>query len=361
MAEAHSATPAWQTEELQEEWVDLDPEEGSIDNDNLTYGTRSISLTIPLSTHIHTNSDHESDANRSTNVSPAPVGTFLVRQNLPSVPMLPKTPGRNMKGLMKDFFSPLPLEQMFVPPSPPATSAAVVQVSSVAAPAHPSWTSPPEDEIVETDLPDMGSFHGRKASLACQFTFSVPRQRSLNPNHVAFPQAQSTPSPPSAPNEPAVTTDPRLRLFQFNYDTYTRDHLSAMVDSIAVNTLSGTGTTPSPPNFNHGLSRVSEVASSFASVSDLRSTKRVKLSPRSDFYDEGMGIGTSVSRPKSAKDYVGESRNLMQQIKQAQDFSTISTIGSVRYTPSIPDNEGDRHRSDKQHTLGIRLNHSVLT
>jgi protein NUD1 len=354
MAEVQSAgTPAWQTEELQDEWVDLDPQEDSVDTDNLTYGTRSISLTTPLVTHIHTNSDHESDASQPANVSPGPVGTFLVREDLPSVPLLPKTPGRNKKGLIKDFFSPLPLERMFEPPSPPPTLAPPLQPSTVTVPSRLSQTSPCEDEIVETDVPDMGSFHGRKASMACQFTFSVPRERSLNPSSSVFPQAQSTPNPPFAPNEHVVTTDPRLRLFQFQYDTYTREHLSAMVDSIAINTPSGTGTTPSPTTFDHGLSPVFEVTGLAENMSHLRSTKRVKLSPRSDFYREGTGAGASIARPKTATDYLGESRNLMQQIKQARDFSTISTVASARHTRSISGKEENRDRFGERHSRGI--------
>jgi hypothetical protein len=356
MAEVQSAaTPAWQTEELQDEWLDLDPQEDSIDTDNLTYGTRSISLTTPLATHIHTNGDHESDGFQSANASPDPVGTFLVREDLPGVALLPKTPGRNKKGLIKDFFSPMPLERMFEPPSPPPTTAPSLQPSAVAIPSRLSQMSPGEDEIIETDVPDMGSFHGRKASIACQFTFSVPRERSLNPNSGVFPQAQSTPNPPFAPNEPVVTTDPRLRLFQFQYDTYTRDHLSAMVDSIAINTPSGSGTTPSPISFSHGLSRITEVTAPAANMSHLRSTKRVKLSPRSDFYGEGMGAGASIARPKTSTDYLGESRNLMQQIKQARDFSTISTVASTQHPSPISDKEKDRDRFDERPSRGILL------
>jgi hypothetical protein len=69
----------------------------------------------------------------------------------------------------------------------------------------------------------------------------------------------------------------------------------------------------------------------------------VKLSPPSDYYGEGVGAGASIARPRPLrKDYVGESRNLMQQIKQARDFSTISTVASTNSTtsrvrePSVP-------------------------
>lgn len=348
--------PAWQTEELQDEWVELDEDASDDDGDNLTYGTRSISLTTALATHIHTNSDYQSGVPSSANVSSAPVGTFLIREDVQNVPLLPKTPGRQKKGLIKDFFSPMPLERMFEPPSPPPASNSTLQPSAASGTSHSSQTrrdqSPSEDEILETDMPDMASFHGRKASIACQFTFAVPREASLNPNSGisgAFPLAQSTPTPPFAPNSAAPVTDPRLRLFQFQYDTYTREHLSAMVDSIAINTPSGTGSTPSPTSLSHGLSRVSEVTGS-ANMSHLRSTKRVKLSPRSDFYGEGAGAGASIARPRVyAKDYVGESRSLMQQIKQARDFSTISTVASTQH--DSPASQHDDH--DERHPPGI--------
>ncbi|KAJ6466377.1 hypothetical protein C8R45DRAFT_839425 [Mycena sanguinolenta] len=311
MHEESPQRPAWQTEELQEEWIE---EPSDDDANNLTYGTRSISLTVPLPSHIHTNSDLDLDADKSdSHTSFRAVGTFLVREDVPNVPVLPKTPGRGRTGIIKDFFSPLPLERMFEPPTPPMAPLPVPPVPT----AEPDS---PNDEIVETDLPNMVSFHGRKASLACQFTFAAPRGIALDPNAVkpSYPQAQSTPTPHYAPNAAAPATDPRLRLFQFQYDTFTREHLSALADSIAVNSPSGTGT-----RSGGRLSTVSE-----ASYSDLRSTKRVKLSPPSD-YGEGAGAGASIARPKIyGKAYVGESQSLMEKIKQARDFSTISTVAS---------------------------------
>jgi protein NUD1 len=304
------SVPGWQTEELQDEWVDLEPE-GDGDEDD------------------HTNSDFEPDVAPSTNNSRA-IGTFLVREDVSNNPLLPKMPGRNKKGLIKDFFSPLPLERMFDPPSPHS----------------PSSGTPPEkagDEIIETDMSN--SLHRRKTDTECQFTFSAPRNTGLSPpSSGPFPQAQSTPNPPSALHNVAPSTDPRLRLFQFQYDTYTREHLSAMVDSIAINTPSGTGTTPTPTSFNQRLSRVSEVSDAGATMSHLRSTKRLKLSPCSDFYGEGAGSRATVSRPKLyGKDYVGESRSLMQQIKRARDFSTISTVASAQDgSPSISNGLHDK-------------------
>ncbi|KAF7357651.1 Septation initiation network scaffold protein cdc11 [Mycena sanguinolenta] len=284
MPEESPQRPAWQTEELQEEWIEEEPSDD--DANNLTYGTRSISLTVPLPSHIHTNSDLELDADKSDSpTSFRAVGTFLVREDVPNVPMLPKTPGRGRTGIIKDFFSPLPLERMFEPPTPPMAPLPMP-------PAPAAEPGSPSDEIMETDLPNMVSFHGRKASLACQFTFAAPRGAALDPNAVkpSYPQAQSTPTPHCAPNTAAPATDPRLRLFQFQYDTFTREHLSALADSIAVNSPSGTGT-----RSGGRLSTVSE-----ASYSDLRSTKRVKLSPPSD-YGEGAGAGASIARPQDLR------------------------------------------------------------
>ena len=321
--------PAWQTDDLDEEWVDGD--------DSL--GTQSISLTTPLPDFLRTPSAHNEHE-----TCPNTAGTFLIREDMPVAAFLPKTPGRQIKkGGMKDFFSPLALEKMFEPPSPPPQKP--LPLALTAAPAVPSRLSQaftPNDSWSDSDpsargnTPDRGALVStpptdliapsssalgpRKPTLEGPFTFTVPRQRPR------FPQAESTPGHVySAANPPM--TDPRLRLFQLQYDTFTRDHLSAMVDSIAVNTPSGgsaegNGSSPSPVQrilFRPPQTPVSD-------DTPIRSIKRIKLSPPSDFYGEGAGAGAVVSRPRAPRvDYVGESRSLMQQIKQARDFSTIST------------------------------------
>ncbi|KAF8827938.1 hypothetical protein HHX47_DHR4000561 [Lentinula edodes] len=307
-----TSRPAWQTEELEDEWIEAEAEGGEYEDEDQFNGTRSISFTAPLSTQIHTITNTSSPVS-----SPEPMGTFLVHQSIPSVPLLPKTPGRNKKANIKDFFSPMPLERMFEPPSPPQPSS----------PQRPP-RSPGEDkidEIMETDIPNMVSFDGRKPSVGCQFTFSAPRDVFLNLDN--RPQAESTPGNPTVRTTNAPpSTDPPLRLFQFQYDTYTRDHLSAMVDSIAINPALGSGATNSPASLDQGLSRVSEATGISSLNSHLRSAKRVKLSPKSDF----LGNGNSPRPKLLGKDYVGESRSLMQQIKQARDFSTISTVASAQ-------------------------------
>lgn len=357
MSSAHAqGPPAWQTEELQDEWPDSgdeEQEEDEEDGNNMSYGTQSVSFTVPLSTQIHTTADFEPDPIPSSHCN-YPAGTFLVREEIEHAPLLPKTPGgNNKKSAIKDIFTPMPLERMFEPPSPPLQLPE--QNTREINHNHPSNAAPNpnlnpssqsiEDEIVETDMPNMSSFHGRKPTLACQFTFSVPRPSGGG--NLAFAQAQSTPNPPSTrqTNGPPPT-DPRLRLFQFQYDTYTREHLSALVDSIAVNTPSGTGTgtTATPTSFGHGLSRVSEASGIAANMTHLRSTKRLKLSPSSDLCVEAPRENIYISRPKIfGKDYVGESRNLMQQIKQARDFSTISSVASAQNSSPSYEHINDSH------------------
>ncbi|KII86570.1 hypothetical protein PLICRDRAFT_43203 [Plicaturopsis crispa FD-325 SS-3] len=328
--------PAWQTDELDEEWVEPDSDDGQRDDDITASshgGTRSISFTEPLPVDIR-----RSESPSISPTTPDGGGTFLVRQDIPAAPFLPKTPGNNKKGLIKDFFSPLALERMFEPPSPPNNKPVFLPPGQTNAPAVPSRLA---REYIpgQTDDEDEDQ-HTPEQNLERPFTFSVtPQGSALTPN--AFPQAQSTPGVPAHPKSSTNpnTPNPALRLFQFQYDTFTRDHLSAIVDSIAVNNSSGT---PTP---GAGLSPVSEANST---PSRFRSAKRVKLSPASDFYGEGEGEGAVIARPRVPetkqdvqeapvgqgrpvlrRDYVGESKLFMQKIKQARDFSTISTMSSA--------------------------------
>ena len=168
--------PAWQTDELQDEWPD---ESNSGDDPH----TRSISLTIPVSPQPLTN--------------PLPVrdvdvpGTFLIRQDVLSA--LPqKTPGRG-KGLIKDFFSPIPLERLFDPPSPARDS------------------SPPADRRLSNSNPsEVAAFDGWRPNMHCQFTFTVPD---------SAPSPRVTPGftrTPGAAASVIPSVDPPLRLSSFN-------------------------------------------------------------------------------------------------------------------------------------------------
>ncbi|KAI0364092.1 hypothetical protein BV20DRAFT_956956 [Pilatotrama ljubarskyi] len=333
--------PAWLTDELADvdEWVDWQDEEDSVDS---VRSGSDLSLTQPLGSVLVRNNDLCSTSGGSKSDDSA--GTFIVREEMPKAPLLPKTPGRSKKPLVKDFFSPLALEKMFEPPSPPQSSSSLPQAPSVratAVPAVPSrlsqvYVAPSEhsnaeqrdhelssstDGVQESDGLRVEGTHG-------QFTFSVPRPSPFNPAG-PVPEAQSTPGPSIAARHlNAPPTDPRLRLFQFQYDTFTRDHLSAMVDSIAVNTPSGDGAAPNQGSRQSTPSALSPVPET--SFSRLRSAKRIKLSPASDFSGEKGDGAAIIMRPASRKDYVGESRNLMEKIRKARDFSTVSTVATAR-------------------------------
>jgi hypothetical protein len=112
-----------------------------------------------------------------------------------------------------------------------------------------------------------------------------------------------------------------------------------MVDSIAVNTPSaGSNATPtlSAHINSHIISHISEAEDE--SMSRMRSSKRIKLSPATDYADgEPPLTPVPPERPNSRRDYVGESRNLMEQIRQARDFSTISTNAPSRIINQSPE------------------------
>ncbi|KAF9778564.1 hypothetical protein BJ322DRAFT_1091258 [Thelephora terrestris] len=330
--------PAWQTDELVEEWVDH--EEASSVRWQDSVSSRGTSSDLSLTEALPSTFAPENTSSVTTS-SVAP-GTFVVREDVPAVSLLPRTPGHKNKDKMKDFFSPMALERMFEPPSPPkrSTDPPIPSTSHHAtAPAIPSRLSkvhyPDEsigeldpNEIIETDMPHLAAFDPRKPSSNGQFTFSFPQS---TPNLSPIPQ--STPTTRSrVPNNPPPT-DPRLRLFQFQYDTFTREHLSAMVDSIAVNGTPSAGSNATPTLSAHVsahfISHISEAEDE--SLSRMRSSKRIKLSPAVDYADEETSPSPALlERPNSRRDYVGESKNLMEQIRQARDFSTISTNAPSR-------------------------------
>ena len=311
--------PAWQTDELKDEW----PEEG--DGVSELY-TRSISLTIPVgSLHSPVHSGTGLSQDTDSDVADV-VGTFLIRQD--TFPALPQRLTAQKKGLIKDFFSPIALERMFDPPSPR---------TSVSPSSNPSARNdhslPLQSSTILTSsitpIGDQEELTNRRPTstslrpdMSCPFTFSVPHPAPLT--YIASSSPTQDRKATRTTTAVAPMTDPPLRLFQFQYDTFTRDHLSAMVDSIAVNSPSGSNTgnflasTSSP----FGLPPVSE-ASAHSSSIELRSAKRVKLSPRSDLHSLKSRTSSVVRRPVRRKDYVGESRFLMARIKSAKhSFST---------------------------------------
>ena len=325
--------PAWQTEELQDEW----PDEGDYVSEHFT---RSISLTIPvgsLQSPVHSGTGLSQD----TDSDVADVaGTFLIRQD--ALPAHSQRFPAQRKGLIKDFFSPIALERMFDPPSPRTSVFPGSNPSARNDHSHPpqlfdvrasSVTPPIGDQEGLADHRPTGT-NSLQPDMSCEFTFSVPHTVPLT--HIAsdYPTQEKNATTTVAPS-----TEPPLRLFQFQYDTFTRDHLSAMVDSIAINSPSGSNTgnfvanTSSP----YGLPPVSEASARSSSI-ELRSAKRVKLSPASDFHRLKTGTSRDLRRPVLRKDYVGESRSLMAQIKSARHSLFTPPSASSIPCPNSTDN-----------------------
>ncbi|KAF8584685.1 hypothetical protein K439DRAFT_1633331 [Ramaria rubella] len=368
--------PGWQTDELEDEWIEpssSDSDTHDNDDDQSIYQMQSLS--------IASNGRFQAAAllspkpsPHSVPPSPSPQGTFLIREDQVAAPILPQPIRKGKsKSLFKDFFSPLALETMFEPPSPRLSQNNLPQVPSPlskVATNHAHEESDPgddlktprdsideglgegdmeeetgtvpdrvssdhghggvqeedeegEDVILASDIPNLVSFDGRKPSSAYKFTFSAARPanvpgsiREVGPSSPPLPSKQSNTPQPQAP-----ATDPRLRLFHFQYDTFTRDHLSAMVDSIAVHTPSSDpNKTKSLVNLLNRDSHNQHASTPEHSDTYLRATKRLKLTPPEDTSQETLPMA-----PRTRKDYVGESKHLMKKIKQARTPSMLTT------------------------------------
>jgi len=324
-----ASQPAWQTDELKDEWPD--------EVDDLSeYHTRSISLTIPVGS-LH-RLDSGTDPSQDTDVANV-VGTFLIRHD--ALPPLPQRTPAQRKGLIKDFFSPIALERMFDPPSPRTPILPRSNLSERDDPSHPLQSSATQGTPITSPICGQDGFasctHRWQPDMPCQFTFSVPHP--VSSTHVTPRNFTQDKNPAGDTTAIVPSTDPPLRLFQFQYDTFTRDHLSAMVDSIAINSPSAgnTGNFVANTSSPFGLPHVSEASAHSNSV-EMRSAKRVKLSPASDFPDLKNRTSCTIRRPICRKDYVGESKFLMAQIKSAKDsFSASpSSINDLKSNDNPP-------------------------
>ncbi|KDQ11108.1 hypothetical protein BOTBODRAFT_35643 [Botryobasidium botryosum FD-172 SS1] len=396
------AQPAWLTGDLEEEWVELDQSQPNSPTPSSVRDSQSHNSFRPqsVSNSLHSpNAPTQFAGERDAEPDSPKAGTFLIREDVPAVPVhIPKTPGKKRGARsagIKDFFSPLALETMFEPPSPPradpsASGSRVIRPSGLrqVLTADESGASismsdrnsvrggldsehggidrvgkntrgefqvqegegaeegDRPDEILATDIPNLAIFDGRAPSDSYQFTFRPP-------------PVPASP-PPSTTTRPLLPpgTDPRLRLFQFQYDTYTRDHLSALVDSIAAVDIDSPSGPPSrsrsvETGFGLGLS----VGPGGEQV--WRSTKRIRLSPEDESFDFNTGGGgrggqrdegegdeeegeggegeeragiaspgmlevPPPSRAASGRDYLGEARCLMENIKQSRSLSFSS-------------------------------------
>ncbi|KAG8930263.1 hypothetical protein FRC01_003004 [Tulasnella sp. 417] len=374
------SAPAWQTDELDEEWVSPPPSpapansslkiNNSIRNVSSLSVKDSILLSTPNKTTSFLDSTNTSPGTPSRDGSSPQGGTFLIRadQPLPETPLGLKPGQKPKKGMLKDFFTPLALERMFDPPSPPATPdlqdgpersttpplppvpSTVPRVIS-----QPTRTLPPSrlsqsfvppsesdtsnvdgsavegsDEIVASDIPGLVAFDGRKASSTFQFTFQVPKTPSHDNANASlhYSPPNPTPNPKAAktrdaswgntrsashnatdgepqPEDDRPPSDPPLKLFQFKYDTFTRDHLGALADSIAIR---------GSPSASHDSEDGDEEPV-------WRSTKRIKLSPPEDV----------SSRTSSSRDFRNSPWGKVQTreyFKGSQSFARMLSSGS---------------------------------
>ncbi|THH11660.1 hypothetical protein EW145_g491 [Phellinidium pouzarii] len=370
MSARASERPAWQTDDLADEWIEPDEEH----NDNTSEAPaqqqqQQAAYTMnssSMGTRNFGSTNFQASAGQEAGQQHQHVGTFVVREDLP-LPNLPKTPGKS-KGGMKDIFSPLQLEKMFEPPSPPksksnkspsprrqgASSMSRQRLSS--RPAVPSKLSQViaasfieeehdersgeqdgPDEIMETDIPNIGAFGNLRPSPNCCFTFSVPRENiNISPaarpasNNLTShnPQAQSTPTPSQSKQQLEPNpNDSRLRLFQFQYDTYTRDHLSALVDSFGVSSPSNGSASRSTAGtvLPQSPSEREDVDNSFP---QLRATKRLKLTPPTELREGSCRIIQHVSTNE-------------HPIKRARDISIASNAVGTRRPTTLSSNATD--------------------
>ena len=91
-----------------------------------------------------------------------------------------------------------------------------------------------------------------------------------------------------------------------------------------------------------------------SSIARLRSAKRLKLSPASDFSSDGSPASIV---PQGRRDYVGESRSLMNKIRQARDISMMSTHASA-VTPTTSGKRPDSTDSPIAHHAGQSQRHT---
>lgn len=317
MDTATSTRPGWLVEGLEEEWIEQTIEIDEQDEDNQPIievsGGRFDDPYPGLSPSSNSCSNDSTTGDKPATGSQ--VGAFIIRSDQPALQF--DNVKRQNQGV-KDFFSPLALEKLFEPPTSPSSNststspspalsrfirptAAVFAPSKLAQPLvlDPTLTEIAEDEeptntthftapheedtILDTDIPNLGGINGMVMPPDYQFTFSPPTVAATSTP--VSDGAQTI--PPNALKE--ALTDPRLKLFQLNYDTYTREHLSAIVDSIPM-TPSRSGSVDVEP----------------------RNPKRIRLSPLSDLTDEDRPSPLQVKR----RDYVGESKSLMSAIRK---------------------------------------------
>ncbi|KAG9121212.1 hypothetical protein FRC07_002930, partial [Ceratobasidium sp. 392] len=301
-------------------------------------------------------------------------------------------------------------------------------------PERPKLGTEP-DEIVDTDIPGLALFDGRKLSACYQFTFPDPRRdnmaqandtprkktredrkrereeererrnatrallhphnalrsttpdvdvESLSSSRSSFAEEQDRSQSPYNENstnqsneaQPSRATsratlsrddqrtpspnflpprDPRLKLFHFHYDTFTRDHLSALVDSIAVGSV---GSSPSI-KLNTMEFRAEDPRGLSTPSDAVRYAKKIKLTPPEEYSDwdedsaeEDQGQAEHLQGatheptednnqylrpPSTVRNYAADARNLMLAMRAARSIDGDSAASATQQEEHEPD------------------------
>jgi len=276
-------------------------------------------------------------------------GTFVVKKGVED------DRGKALARKGRDMFGPTALEKMFQPPSPPqppqpqhAVPDDARRSSHPYAPANPSRLSMSvtpstalsmttsevptrlggdedsvlrEDTVVREDVSGVPqqdfSFSYPAPHIAAGSTGTrsesgsgtvrggssrskAPFQPSLDPLEDGEPSNSTIHDRPHRRKHPRNASSPRagssipgLRLFRSTYDTYTRDHLSALVDSIAIEPSPSPPSMPDAQNLRDWFPSASlsgsgdGTGSGSSEGSDLRSSKRLRMSPVTPGRQEG--------------------------------------------------------------------------
>lgn len=215
--------------------------------------------------------------------------------------------------------------------------------------------------LKESEDAEQGEEDDRQPSLdkdGFAFTFTSPVRRESGISRPSFspdfsPLKNGEPSHSTLRSKESKGYPGGLRLFRNTYDTYTREHLSALVDSIAIRP------SPSPPSMPNakdlrdwspeatrspvmsGSSSESRSLSmtpdSGTSLSDERSSKRLRLSP----------VSPRPRGPAAVRDWKAQGAALMNRIRVSEpDYSSVTSDSrSSRSRSETPSTAAERTES----------------
>ena len=284
-------------------------------------------------------------------------GTFLVKEGVED------DRGKALAKKGRDMFGPTALEKMFQPPSPPdpperpkASSnfpENTRRASNPYAPANPSrlsksMTPSTASSITMSELPtkldislarEDAVIQSRTSSLPQQdFSFIYPAPEAQSSTATAYEAPLGTAPYPSddqpvtinnishstlreqpgharnrKSSSKAGSTNPGLRLFRSTYDTYTREHLSALVDSIAIEPSPSPTSIPNTRDLREWSPSASISGSGESESSDMRSSKRMRMSPSSPEQED-----------RGVRDWGAQGRAILERIRARKVESATS-------------------------------------